>query len=87
MTAIHPSLLLQFKSSYFKLKSYEISHFKDREKIFALQNLRGYLSVFLFDWLSKSDKSLTFRGCEVHIKITGVNVGVQIGICLKGASL
>ena len=62
-----------------------------RRSFLALQNLRGYLSVFLFDWLSKSAKSLTFRGCEVHIKITGVNVGVnvgmQIGICLKGASL
>ena len=36
-----------------------------RRSFLALQNLRGYLSVFLFHWLSKSAK-VTFRGCEVH---------------------
>ena len=50
-----------------------------RRSFLALQNLRGYLSVFLFHWLSKSAK-VTFRGCEVHIKITGVNVGVNVGV-------
>ncbi len=52
-----------------------------RSFLALLQNLRGYLSVFLFNWLSKLAKSLTFRGCEFHIKITGGNVGVQIGFC------
>ena len=31
-----------------------------------------------FNRLSKSAKSLTFRGCEVNIKITGVNVSVKL---------